>query len=186
MTQPASRSSTTAASAAYSPRRRYASATLKNRSKDDSLTHPSQAQHSTQRWATHGAPTEINAHPHTDDTGRIAIVHNGIVQKTTPRTEKKLLEEKGTSFKARPTPKRLAMLIGDLYAEFKEKNHLPPGVSLLQRSVQAALREVEGTYGIAVVCRDEPDTLIVARKGSPLIIGVGSDEYVVASDASAN
>jgi glucosamine--fructose-6-phosphate aminotransferase (isomerizing) len=67
----------------------------------------------------------------------------------------------------------------------KARNHIPPGVSLLQRAVQAALHEVEGTYGIAVVCRDEPDTLVVARKGSPLIIGVGQDEYVVASDASA-
>src|SRR5678809_1546667 len=65
------------------------------------------------------------------------------------------------------------------------RNHVPAGVSLLQRAVQAALHEVEGTYGIAVVCRDEPGTLVVARKGSPLIIGVGDDEYIVASDASA-
>ena len=77
------------------------------------------------------------------------------------------------------------MLIGDLYAELKAQNHIPAGASLLQRAVQAALHEVEGTYGIAVVCKDEPDTLVVARKGSPLIIGVGKDEYVVASDASA-
>src|SRR4029078_4693176 len=69
--------------------------------------------------------------------------------------------------------------------ELATKNHIPPGTSLLQRAVQAALHEVEGTYGIAVVCKDEPDTLVVARKGSPLIIGVGEDEYIVASDASA-
>src|ERR671920_924945 len=67
----------------------------------------------------------------------------------------------------------------------KKRNHIPPGTSLLQRAVQAALHEVQGTYGIAVVCRDEPETMVVARKGSPLIIGVGDDEYVVASDASA-
>ena len=79
----------------------------------------------------------------------------------------------------------LAVLIGDLYTELKAKNHMPAGVSLLQRAVQAALHEVEGTYGIAVICKDEPDTLVVARKGSPLIIGVGKDEYIVASDASA-
>src|SRR4029077_598543 len=78
-----------------------------------------------------------------------------------------------------------AVLIGDLYEDMKVRNHVPAGTSLLQRAVQAALDEVEGTYGIAVVCKDEPDTLIVARKGSPLIIGVGDDEYIVASDASA-
>src|SRR5213075_1515825 len=77
------------------------------------------------------------------------------------------------------------MLIGDLYNEMRAQNHLPPGTSLRQRAVQAALHEVEGTYGIAVICKDEPDTLVVARKGSPLIIGVGQSEYVVASDASA-
>ena len=79
----------------------------------------------------------------------------------------------------------LAVLIGDLYEQFKARNSLPAGTSVLQRAVQAALHEVEGTYGIAVVCRDEPDALVVARKGSPLIIGVGDEEYVVASDASA-
>src|SRR5436190_9265872 len=77
------------------------------------------------------------------------------------------------------------MLIGDLYTEIKTKNHLADGVSALAKAVQAALHEVEGTYGIGVICKDEPDTLVVARKGSPLIIGVGQDEYVVASDASA-
>ncbi len=135
------------------------------------------------RWATHGAPTEVNAHPHTDDTGKIAIVHNGIIENYAAL--KQFLEAKGHTFKSQTDTEALAMLIGDLYTEFKAKNHLPAGVSLLQRSVQAALHQVEGTYGIAVVCKDEPDTLIVARKGSPLIIGVGSDEYIVASDASA-
>jgi glucosamine--fructose-6-phosphate aminotransferase (isomerizing) len=135
------------------------------------------------RWATHGAPTEVNAHPHTDDTGRIAVVHNGIIENYAAL--KQLLEEKGRKFKSQTDTEALAMLIGDLYAEFKAKHHGPPGTSLLQRSVQAALHEVEGTYGIAVVCQDEPDTLVVARKGSPLIIGVGDDEYIVASDASA-
>jgi glucosamine--fructose-6-phosphate aminotransferase (isomerizing) len=135
------------------------------------------------RWATHGAPTECNAHPHTDDGGRIAIVHNGIIENYS--TLKKLLTEKGHTFQSQTDTEALAMLIGDLYTEIKEKNHVPPGTSLLARAVQAALHEVEGTYGIAVVCHEEPDTLVVARKGSPLIIGVGKDEYVVASDASA-
>ena len=135
------------------------------------------------RWATHGAPTEVNAHPHTDDAGRIAIVHNGIIENYAAL--KKFLEEKGHKFTSQTDTEVLAMLIGDLYTDLKSKNHVPEGVSVLQRAVQAALREVEGTYGIAVICRDEPDTLVVARKGSPLIVGVGDDEYVVASDASA-
>ncbi len=135
------------------------------------------------RWATHGAPTEVNAHPHTDDLGRIALVHNGIIENYAAL--KKLLTDKGHKFVSQTDTEALAMLIGHLYTELKAKNHIPKGVSLLQRAVQAALHEVEGTYGIAVVCKEEPDTLIVARKGSPLIVGVGQHEYIVASDASA-
>jgi len=135
------------------------------------------------RWATHGAPTRDNAHPHSDNAGRIAIVHNGIIENYAAL--KKLLTEKGYAFHSQTDTEVLAVLIGDLYDAIKVQNHVPPGTSLVQRAVQAALHEVEGTYGIAVVCKDEPDTLVVARKGSPLIIGVGKDEYVVASDASA-
>jgi glucosamine--fructose-6-phosphate aminotransferase (isomerizing) len=135
------------------------------------------------RWATHGAPTECNAHPHTDDGGRIALVHNGIIENYAAL--KKVLSEKGHKFSSQTDTEVLAMLIGDLYTEIKTKNHIPEGSSALAKAVQAALHEVEGTYGIAVICKDEPDTLVVARKGSPLIIGVGQEEYVVASDASA-
>ena len=135
------------------------------------------------RWATHGAPNETNAHPHMDNGGRIALVHNGIIENYVAL--KQFLTEKGHTFSSQTDTEVLAVLIGDLYAEMKVRNHIPPETSLLQRAVQAALHEVQGTYGIAVVCRDEPETLVVARKGSPLIIGVGQDEYVVASDASA-
>src|SRR5687768_4597158 len=135
------------------------------------------------RWATHGAPTECNAHPHTDDGGRIALVHNGIIENYAAL--KKVLSEKGHQFSSQTDTEVLAMLIGDLYTEIKAANHLAPGTSIVQKAVRAALHEVQGTYGIAVVCKDEPDTLVVARRGSPLIIGVGDDEYVVASDASA-
>src|SRR3954469_8270813 len=135
------------------------------------------------RWATHGAPNEVNAHPHSDNSGRIALVHNGIIENYAAL--KKLLTEKGYRFSSQTDTEVLAVLIGDLYEALKAQNHLPAGVSLLQRAVQAALHEVEGTYGIAVVCKDEPDTLVVARKGSPLIIGVGDDEYGDPSDASA-
>jgi glutamine---fructose-6-phosphate transaminase (isomerizing) len=135
------------------------------------------------RWATHGAPTVVNAHPHSDDTGSIALVHNGVIENYAAL--KQFLIEKGHTFASQTDTEVLAVLIGHLYAEMKAKNGLPPGVSILERAVQAALHEVEGAYGIAVICRDEPETLVCARKGSPLIIGVGDDEYIVASDASA-
>jgi glucosamine--fructose-6-phosphate aminotransferase (isomerizing) len=135
------------------------------------------------RWATHGAPTEVNAHPHRDHSGRIAVVHNGIIENYA--SLKNVLSDKGYRFHSQTDTEVLAVLIGDLYDALKAQNHVPPGTSLLQRAVQAALHEVEGTYGIAVICKEEPDVLVCARKGSPLIIGVGKDEYVVASDASA-
>jgi glucosamine--fructose-6-phosphate aminotransferase (isomerizing) len=135
------------------------------------------------RWATHGAPTEPNAHPHTDDTGAIALVHNGVIENYVAL--KQFLTEKGHTFSSQTDTEVLAALIGDIYTDLKSKNHLAHGVSFLQRAVQAALHQVEGTYGIAVICKDEPETLVVARKGSPLIIGVGQDEYIVASDSSA-
>ncbi len=135
------------------------------------------------RWATHGAPNESNAHPHRDNSGRIAVVHNGIIENYAAL--KKFLTDKGHVFHSQTDTEVLAVLIGDLYDEIKKKNHLAPGTSVLQRAIQAALHEVEGTYGIAVVCREEPETLVVARKGSPLIVGVGDEEYIVASDASA-
>src|SRR2546423_794283 len=135
------------------------------------------------RWATHGAPTEVNAHPHTDDGKQIALVHNGIIENYVAL--KKFLTDKGHTFTSQTDTEVLAVLIGDLYTELKAKNGHSNGKSLLQKAVQAALHEVEGTYGIAVICKNEPDTLVAARKGSPLIIGVGEDEYIVASDASA-
>jgi glucosamine--fructose-6-phosphate aminotransferase (isomerizing) len=135
------------------------------------------------RWATHGAPTEANAHPHTDGSGLIALVHNGVIENYVAL--KQFLTEKGHTFSSQTDTEVLAVLISDIYTELKAKNHLPHGVSLLQRAVQAALHQVEGTYGIAVICKEEPETLVVARRGSPLIIGVGQDEYIVASDSSA-
>ncbi len=135
------------------------------------------------RWATHGAPNETNAHPHVDDTGRIALVHNGIIENYAAL--KKVLSERGHTFQSQTDTEVLAVLIGHLYTELQLKNHNPAGISILQRAVQGALHEVEGTYGIAVICKEEPDTLVVARKGSPLIIGVGQHEYIVASDPSA-
>ncbi len=155
---------------------------LENSLHDGGALPPAQLGMAHTRWATHGAPTESNAHPHTDNSGRIALVHNGIIENYAAL--KKFLTEKGHTFSSQTDTEVLAVLIGDLYADLKTKNHVGDA-SLLQRAVQAALHEVQGTYGIAVFSCDEPDTLVVARKGSPLIIGVGKDEYIVASDASA-
>jgi len=126
------------------------------------------------RWATHGEPNLANAHPHTDCTGRIAVVHNGIIENHA--TLKQFLIGQGCTFRSDTDTEVLAHLI--------ERFHTDQAGSL-ERAVQSALQEVSGTYGIVVICADEPDKLVVARRGSPLIIGVGNEEYVVASDASA-
>jgi glucosamine--fructose-6-phosphate aminotransferase (isomerizing) len=118
--------------------------------------------------------TEANAHPHQDDAKQghgIAIIHNGIIENYA--TLKKYLEEKGHTFNSETDTEVLAHLIGELYH------------GDLEKAVQAALREVTGAYAIAVMCAEEPDTLVVARKGSPLMVGVGNGEYIVASDSSA-
>ncbi|MFG0285222.1 MAG: glutamine--fructose-6-phosphate transaminase (isomerizing), partial [Phycisphaerales bacterium JB039] len=127
------------------------------------------------RWATHGAVTEANAHPHRDDRSGVAIVHNGIIENYSAiRT---YLEEKGHAFTSDTDTEVLAMLIGELYD--------PDAGVDLEAAVQGALREVTGAYAIAVICEREPDTLVCARKGSPLMVGVGAGEFIVASDASA-
>jgi glucosamine--fructose-6-phosphate aminotransferase (isomerizing) len=123
------------------------------------------------RWATHGAPTKPNAHPHTDKTGRIAVIHNGIIENA--QAIRIALQQRGNVFTSDTDTEVLAHLIGELY----EDN--------LEMAVAAALREVDGAYGIAVVSADEPNCLVAARKGSPLIVGVGEGEWFVASDASA-
>ncbi len=123
------------------------------------------------RWATHGGVTEANAHPHCDDTSGICLAHNGIIENYAAlRT---YLTEKGHRFVSDTDTEVLAMLIGELYE------------GDLEQAVQAALREVTGAYAIVVICEKEPDVLVCARKGSPLIVGVGQDEYVVASDPAA-
>lgn len=127
------------------------------------------------RWATHGGVTDANAHPHRDDKAGIAVVHNGIIENYS--VLKTYLQDKGHVFKSETDTEVLAMLIGELYAPSE-------GVDL-EAAVQAALREVTGAYAICVMCEHEPDTLVVARKGAPLIVGIGAGEYVVASDPSA-
>jgi glucosamine--fructose-6-phosphate aminotransferase (isomerizing) len=123
------------------------------------------------RWATHGAPTTPNAHPHLDRSGRIAVIHNGIIENAA--SIRKALEKRGHVFQSETDTEVLAHLIGVYYG------------GNLERAVEQALWDVEGAYGIAVICAEEPDTLVAARNGSPLLVGVGDGEYFVASDASA-
>ncbi len=134
------------------------------------------------RWATHGAPTSLNAHPHLDYTGKIAVVHNGIIENY--ETLKTWLKDKGAEFKSETDTEVIANLIGYFYTQSKEKAK-SNGQNRFEWAVQHALRELSGTYGLAIVCGDFPDMLIGAKKGSPLILGVGENEYILASDAAA-
>eukprot|EP00913_Durusdinium_trenchii_P005955 g5567.t1 len=119
------------------------------------------------RWATHGGVTELNAHPHRDDKSGIAVVHNGIIENYV--SLKKLLTERGHTFHSDTDTEVLAVLIGELYE------------GDLEAAVQAALREVTGAYAIAVICEQEPDVLVCARKGSPLMVGAFAlEDYNVA------
>jgi glucosamine--fructose-6-phosphate aminotransferase (isomerizing) len=123
------------------------------------------------RWATHGPPNQINAHPHVSDDGTIAVVHNGIIENAT--ILKKMLEGRGYEFRSDTDTEVLAHLIEETF----EGN--------LEDAVIEALRQVEGTYGIAVVSSVDSHKIVAARKGSPLLVGLGDDEYFVASDVSA-
>ncbi|MDQ6830360.1 MAG: glutamine--fructose-6-phosphate transaminase (isomerizing) [Gemmatimonadota bacterium] len=123
------------------------------------------------RWATHGAPNWCNAHPQMDCDNGIAVVHNGIIENAAAL--RKALQERGHEFRSETDTEVIAHLI----EEFFQEN--------LEDAVIAALREIEGTYGIAVVCEHDKDKIVAARKGSPLLVGLGDGEYFVASDVSA-
>lgn len=123
------------------------------------------------RWATHGAPTEQNAHPHTSYDGNISIVHNGIIENYA--SLKKRLQADGIEFKSETDTEVVAHLI----AKFYNGN--------LKDAVLKALSLIEGTFGLALICKDRPGTMIGARRGSPLILGIGQNEFYLASDVSA-
>jgi glutamine---fructose-6-phosphate transaminase (isomerizing) len=125
------------------------------------------------RWATHGPPNECNAHPHTDCHGKIAVVHNGIIENY--GALRTLLKQEGHKFVSDTDTEVLAHLI---------EAAMTKG-DVLEDAVMDALNLVEGTYGIAVISSDDPDKIVAARKGSPLLLGVGDGEYFVASDAAA-
>ncbi len=127
------------------------------------------------RWATHGKVTQANAHPHRDQSNGIALVHNGIIENyASIRT---LLQDRGCVFQTETDTEVLGMLISHFYDTDNGMD--------LEKSVQAALREVRGAYAIAVICEHEPEVMVCARKGSPLLVGIGSQEYIIASDPAA-
>ena len=125
------------------------------------------------RWATHGEPNDTNAHPHWDQSKEIAVIHNGIIENYL--AIKKKLAQEGHIFETATDTEVLAHLIGAMYEK----------VGDLCSAVRLALSEVSGTYGLVVLSRKHPDRLIAARKGSPIILGVGEGENFVASDAAA-
>lgn len=123
------------------------------------------------RWATHGEPTKTNAHPHTDGSNNIAIIHNGIIENYS--VLRSMLENKGHKFKSETDTEIAAHLIDEFYeGDF-------------EAAFRRALGELDGAYGFAVITKYEPDKIFVARQGSPLVVGVGDDEYFIASDVSA-
>ncbi len=125
------------------------------------------------RWATHGEPSTINAHPHYSESERLAIIHNGIIENYA--VLKAGLQQEGYTFKSETDTEVLVQLI-----EYTQVNkHVD-----LKTAVQLALQQVIGAYAISVLDKEHPDTLIAARKGSPLVVGIGEDEYFLASDAT--
>jgi len=125
------------------------------------------------RWATHGVPNEINAHPHFNEDKSLFIIHNGIIENY--QTLKIGLKKLGYSFNTETDSEVLVHLIDS----FIRKDYP------LFKAVRFALNEVEGTYGLAVIYKDEPDKIVAARKGSPLVLGIGDNENFIASDVSA-
>ena len=125
------------------------------------------------RWATHGKPNQINAHPHKDDSGNIVLVHNGIIENYDPI--KKFLKSKKIKFKSETDTEVLVQLIGYFFNKGKLN---------FEQSVRAALQRVDGAYGIVVLNKKEPDVMIAARKGSPLVLGIKDNEFFVGSDVS--
>ncbi|MCE0482995.1 MAG: glutamine--fructose-6-phosphate transaminase (isomerizing) [Methylacidiphilales bacterium] len=130
------------------------------------------------RWATHGKATDINAHPHTDASGKLAIVHNGVIENY--GVLKKKLAEKGYSFRTETDTEVLAVLIGFHFDTLDTETE-----NRLEMAVMEALREITGTYGLVAIHQDQPGIMVGARRGSPLVLGIGPHEHFLASDVSA-
>lgn len=125
------------------------------------------------RWATHGAPTVVNAHPHTCGCGKLVVVHNGIIENY--KELKAELEAKGCKFRSQTDTETVAHLIAMIYGEVKD----------LTKAVQLATKKIEGAYALGIMHNDEPNKLVVTKRNAPLIIGVGENEYYAASDVPA-
>jgi glucosamine--fructose-6-phosphate aminotransferase (isomerizing) len=125
------------------------------------------------RWATHGAPSDRNSHPHSSGNSKLTIIHNGIIENYS--VLKEALLSKGHTFKSDTDTEVLIHLVEDIQNE--------TGLDV-QEAVRIALNKVIGAYAIVIMSQDDPDLLIAARKGSPLVIGVGKGEYFIASDAT--
>jgi len=125
------------------------------------------------RWATHGEPNDLNAHPHYSSNETMAIIHNGIIENYS--ILKQELQQRGYVFRSDTDTEVLMYLIEDIMTHEKQK---------LAEAVRIALTQVTGAYAIVIVSQDEPDLLIAARKGSPMVVGIGEDEYFIASDAA--
>lgn len=125
------------------------------------------------RWATHGEPNDVNSHPHLSESGNIAVVHNGIIENYT--TLKKKLIERGRTFKSATDTEIIAQLLEEIYTTSDVD---------FEQAIRLALKQIVGTYGLAIANMAEPEKLYVARKGSPLLLGIGEGEMFIASDAS--
>ena len=142
------------------------------------LQHKSEYQNATMgighiRWATHGAPTVVNAHPHTCNCGNLAIVHNGIIENYKELRAK--LEQKGAIFRTQTDTETVAHLIAYKYAETKD----------LTKAVRLATEEIEGAYALCVIHNDEKDKIVATKRNAPLLVGIGEGEYFIASDVPA-
>ena len=125
------------------------------------------------RWATHGEPNNVNAHPHYSSTEKMAIIHNGIIENY--NVLKQELQQRGYVFRSDTDTEVLMYLIEDIMSKEKQS---------LAEAVRVALTQVTGAYAIVIISQDEPDLLIAARKGSPMVVGIGEGEYYIASDAA--
>ena len=138
------------------------------------------------RWATHGIPNKINSHPHSSSNGRFSLIHNGIIENYA--SLKKVLEDKGHVFLSDTDSEVLIHLIEDIYnngnGELDNNPKWGDNDDALFKAIQVALNEVVGAYAIVILEEGNTNELYAARKGSPLVIGIGNNEYFIASDAS--
>ncbi|MES2309255.1 MAG: glutamine--fructose-6-phosphate transaminase (isomerizing) [Verrucomicrobiota bacterium] len=130
------------------------------------------------RWATHGEPSDVNAHPHRDQSGKLALVHNGVIENY--HLLKSRMQAQGHTFLSATDTEVLAHLVGEHYDRISSSD-----ANRLENALKSALKEVNGTYGVAVIHEDHPDQFVGARRGSPLVLAIGDREHFLTSDVSA-